>query len=62
MTLAEAKKLVRVYGCTLRETLREKVGEYRVNLLGGSEDTAYYTNDLDDAVETARLMNETRLV
>lgn len=58
MTLAEAKKLVRVYGCTLRE----KVGEYRVNLLGGSEDTAYYTNDLDDAVETARLMNETRLV
>jgi hypothetical protein len=31
-------------------------GEWRINHRGGSEDTAYYTTDNDDALGTARLM------
>ena len=30
--------------------------EYRVNVLGGSEDTAYYTSDYGDAMGTMRAM------
>jgi hypothetical protein len=30
--------------------------EYRVNFRGGSEATAYYTNDLQDAFDTGRAM------
>lgn len=37
-------------------SLNLKDGEYRVNYRGGSEDTAYYTNDRADAIETARAM------
>jgi hypothetical protein len=33
--------------------------EYRVNFKGGREATAYYTNDLADALSTARLMRKT---
>lgn len=49
MTFKEAKDKLRVvYGVTL-----EKVdGEYRVNVKGGDEDTAYYTPWLDDAFGT----------
>ena len=36
-------------------------GEYRVNFPGGTEDTAYYTDDAQDAIGTARLMVWTRL-
>lgn len=32
--------------------------EYRVNFRGGSEATAYYTNDADDALGTARAMHK----
>lgn len=35
-------------------------GEYRVNYRGGTEDSAYYTPYLDDAVETGRVMAEHR--
>ena len=34
-------------------------GDYRINLLkreGGNEDTAYYTDDAEDAVATAQAM------
>jgi hypothetical protein len=31
-------------------------GEWRINHRGGSEDTAYYTTDNDDALGTAQLM------
>jgi hypothetical protein len=34
-------------------TLRKHDREYRVNFVGGSEATAYYTNDLEDAFATA---------
>lgn len=30
--------------------------EYRVNIPGGNEATAYYTDDLDDAIGTAKQM------
>jgi hypothetical protein len=30
--------------------------EYRVNFKGGSEDSAYYTQDGQDAIDTARIL------
>jgi hypothetical protein len=47
MTLQEAKSIARL---TLR-LLRS--GKYRVNFRDGNETTAYYTDDLEDAVNTA---------
>jgi hypothetical protein len=52
MTLSDAKKIVAAVGCTLSKS----DGEYRVNLRGHGEATAYYTNDLQDAVNTAKTM------
>lgn len=49
MTLQEAKSIARHLGLTLR-LLRS--GNYRVNLRDGNETTAYYTDDLEDAVNT----------
>jgi len=37
-------------------SLRHNDGEYRVNFRNGTEDSAYYTNDLQDAVDTGRSM------
>lgn len=37
-------------------TIRKRDGEYRVNLRGGGEATAYYTNDLEDARQTGLAM------
>lgn len=39
-------------------TIAKLNGEYRVNYKGGREDTAYYTNDREDAEATADLMRE----
>jgi hypothetical protein len=52
MTLTEAKAALRPLGLSLRK----RDGEYRVNFTGGAEATAYYTNDIFDAVETGRQM------
>lgn len=38
-------------------TLARKDGEFRVNWRGGTESTAYYTNDLADALATAECMS-----
>ena len=35
---------------------RTAEGEFRVNFKGGSESTAYYTSDSDDAIATAKAM------
>jgi hypothetical protein len=35
--------------------------QYRVNHIGGREETAYYTDNLQDAVETAKLMSVGKL-
>ena len=50
MTLQEAKSIARHLGLTLR-LLRS--GKYRVNFRDGNESTAYYTDDLEDAVNAA---------
>jgi hypothetical protein len=50
MTLQEAKSIARHLGLTLR-TVRS--GNYRVNFRDGNETTAYYTDNLEDAVNTA---------
>jgi len=54
MTVAEARKAIQALGLTLRYL----GGEYRVDFRYShrQHDTAYYTNDLEDAVGTARLM------
>jgi len=50
MTLQEAKSIARHLGLTLRQV---RSGAYRVNFRDGNETTAYYTDNLDDAVNTA---------
>jgi hypothetical protein len=53
----EAKETVRRLGFTLTK----QDGEYRVAIPGDREhQSSYYTDDLDDAVETARDMAERR--
>jgi hypothetical protein len=50
MTLQEAKSIARHLGLTLRKV---RSGDYRVNFRDGNETTAYYTDDLEDAVSAA---------
>jgi hypothetical protein len=50
MTLQEAKSIARHLGFTLRMV---RSGDYRVNFRDGNETTAYYTDNLEDAVKTA---------
>src|SRR5512132_2408171 len=50
MTLQEAKSIARHLGLTLRKL---RSGDYRVNFRDGNETTAYYTDNLEDAVNTA---------
>jgi hypothetical protein len=50
MTLQQAKSIARHLGLTLRKVCS---GDYRVNLRDGNETTAYYTDNLEDAVNTA---------
>ena len=56
-TLQEAKSIARHLGLTLR-LLRS--GKYRVNFRNGNESTAYYTDDLEDAVNAAVAMARKR--
>ena len=50
MTLQEAKSIARHLGLTLRKV---RSGDYRVNFRDGNETSAYYTDNLEDAVNTA---------
>lgn len=52
VTQKQALSAIRSLGCSVRVVDRE----YRVNVPGGTEGTAYYTTDANDAVQTARLM------
>lgn len=54
MTINEAKVEMRRIGIVLKKI--SATGEYRVNFQGGKERTAYYTNDLHDALDTGRDM------
>jgi L-ribulose-5-phosphate 3-epimerase UlaE len=57
MMLQEAKSIARHLGLTLRQV---RSGDYRVNFRDGNETTAYYTDNLEDAVKTAVEMARTR--
>ena len=57
MMLQEAKSIARHLGLTLRLV---RSGAYRVNFRDGNETTACYTDNLDDAVNTAVEMARTR--
>jgi hypothetical protein len=59
MTLQEAKSIARHLGLTLRKV---RSGDYRVNFRDGNETTAYYTDNLEDAVNTAVEMARKRAV
>ena len=50
MTLQEAKSIARHLELTLRKV---RSGDYRVNFPDGNKMTAYYTDNLEDAVNTA---------
>ena len=50
MTLQEAKSIARHLRLTLRKV---RSGDYRVNFRDGNETSAYYTDDLEDAVSAA---------
>jgi hypothetical protein len=56
-TLQQAKSIARHFGLTLR---KQCSGTYRVNFRDGNETTAYYTDSLEDAVNTAVEMARTR--
>lgn len=55
MTIKAAKAYLRPLGIVITKTA---YGEYRVNFKGGREETAYYTNDLKDAVGTGAAMTK----
>jgi hypothetical protein len=50
MTLQEAKSIARHLGLTVRNV---RSGDYRVSFRDGNGTTAYYTDTLEDAVNTA---------
>lgn len=56
MTMREFRESIRVLG-NMTAIYDHGNHEYRVNLKGGSEDTAYYTDDRQDALDTARAMS-----
>jgi hypothetical protein len=57
MTLQQAKSIARHLGLTLRKV---RSGDYRVDFRDGSETTVYYTDSLEDAVNTAVEMSRKR--
>jgi len=59
MTLQKAKSIARHLGLTLRDVCS---GNYRVNFRDGNETTAYYTDNLEDAVNTAVEIARRRVV
>jgi hypothetical protein len=59
MTLQKAKSIARRLGLTLREVCS---GDYRVNFRDGNEATAYYTDDLEDAFNTAVKMAQRPII
>jgi len=56
-TLQEAKSIARHLGLTLRKV---HSGDYCVNFCDGDESTPYYTDNLEDAVNTAIGMTRKR--
>ena len=59
MTWDEVKKEAKALGMEIKWDYNG-YEEYRVNFKGGKEATAYYTVDLEDAINTARAMVKER--
>ena len=55
LTLKEAAEALKACGMQIAS----QPGEYRVNYRGGREATAYYTDDLADALSTGKIMAQT---
>ena len=53
LTLSHVRTQLRTIGIVIRRT---DYGEFRVNYRRGNEPTAYYTNDIEDAFGTGKLM------
>lgn len=54
LTLAQARQILAPLGIVIKSLPETR--EYRVNFKGGVEGSAYYTNDLEDAVATGKHM------
>jgi len=54
MTVKEAIEILKEHSLVIKKT---DYGDFRVNFKGGKEATAYYTNDLMDAVNTGVSMS-----
>ena len=52
MNTKRTKKAIQALGMTARR----RDGEWRINYRNGREETAYYTNDNADALQTAQTM------
>lgn len=52
-TLTNIRVALAAMGIVIKKTSE---GDYRVNFRNGDEATAYYTNDLDDAFNTGKVM------
>lgn len=59
LTLAAVRRQLAMVGVTIGHTDWD---EYRVNLKGGKEKTAYYTTDLQDALDTGMDMSKVRQI
>lgn len=57
MNLKQCQMIAAKLGMTITRTEHD---EYRVNFRNGNEDTAYYTDDLRDAIGTANAMYNSR--
>lgn len=57
LKLTTAQTIARAWGCTIGAT---QWGEYRMNYKDGTEATAYYTDDLWDAIGTAERYYDVR--
>lgn len=58
LTLKAVRIALRGVGVGVSYT--EDLGEYRVNFIGARESTAYYTDDLEDALLTGLIMSAMR--
>jgi len=56
LTLGKAQLKAREFGCTIKHNA--EFDEYRVNVIGGSVATIYYTDNLSDALNTAEKMGQ----
>lgn len=58
MNIKDAKKVLATVGVTIKRV----DDEFRVNFVNGSESTAYFTDDLEDAIATGLKMGNDRRV